>query len=328
MLLAGDIGGTKTHLALYSADQGPRNALADATFPSKDFSNLETIVQQFLQGHDVRITRATFGVAGPVEGEDATVTNLPWIIRAKRLRELLGVDQVDLLNDLEAAAHAVPFLLPDETHLLNDAHPVLHAPIGVIAPGTGLGQAYLTWDGARYRAYASEGGHTDFGPSNPLELDLLRYMSKRLDHVSYEWVCSGRGIPNLYAYLKDTGAAPEPAWLAQQLQTAADPTPVIVTAALNHETHPCELALETMQLFVSILGAQAGNQALALGAWGGIFVGGGIPPRILPLLGGKHFMQSFLNKGRFTRVLIRVPVKIILVRNVGLLGLAHYGLGF
>ena len=328
MLLAGDIGGTKTHLALYSADQGPRNALADATFPSKDFSNLESIVQQFLQGHDVRITRATFGVAGPVEGEDATVTNLPWIIRAKRLRELLGIDQVDLLNDLEAAAHAVPFLLPDETHLLNDAHPVLHAPIGVIAPGTGLGQAYLTWDGARYRAHASEGGHTDFGPSNPLELDLLRYMSKRLDHVSYEWVCSGRGIPNLYAYLKDTGAAPEPAWLAQQLQTAADPTPVIVTAALNHETHPCELALETMQLFVSILGAQAGNQALALGAWGGIFVGGGIPPRILPLLGGKHFMQSFLNKGRFTRVLIRVPVKIILVRNVGLLGLAHYGLGF
>ena len=326
MLLAGDIGGTKTHLALYSADQGPRNALADATFPSKDFSNLETIVQQFLQGHDVRITRATFGVAGPVEGEDATVTNLPWIIRAKRLRELLGVDQVDLLNDLEAAAHAVPFLLPDETHLLNDAHPLLHAPIGVIAPGTGLGQAYLTWDGARYRAYASEGGHTDFGPSNPLELDLLRYMSRRLDHVSYEWVCSGRGIPNLYAYLKDTGAAPEPAWLAQQLQTAADPTPVIVTAALNHETHSCELALETMQLFVSILGAQAGNQALTLGAWGGIFVGGGIPPRILPLLGGKHFMQSFLNKGRFTRVLIRIPVKIILVRNVGLLGLAHYGL--
>lgn len=328
MLLAGDIGGTKTHLALYSADQGPRNALADATFPSKDFSNLETIIQQFLQGHDVRITRATFGVAGPVEGEDATVTNLPWIIRAKRLRELLGVDQVDLLNDLEAAAHAVPFLLPDETHLLNDAHPVLHAPIGVIAPGTGLGQAYLTWDGARYRAYASEGGHTDFGPSNPLELDLLRYMSRRLDHVSYEWVCSGRGIPNLYAYLKDTGAAPEPAWLAQQLQTAADPTPVIVTAALNHETHPCELALETMQLFVSILGAQAGNQALTLGAWGGIFVGGGIPPRILPLLGGKHFMQSFLNKGRFTRVLIRIPVKIILVRNVGLLGLAHYGLDY
>lgn len=328
MLLAGDIGGTKTHLALYSADQGPRNALADATFPSKDFSNLETIIQQFLQGHDVRITRATFGVAGPVEGEDATVTNLPWIIRAKRLRELLGVDQVDLLNDLEAAAHAVPFLLPDETHLLNDAHPLLHAPIGVIAPGTGLGQAYLTWDGARYRAYASEGGHTDFGPSNPLELDLLRYMSRRLDHVSYEWVCSGRGIPNLYAYLKDTGAAPEPAWLAQQLQTAADPTPVIVTAALNHETHPCELALETMQLFVSILGAQAGNQALTLGAWGGIFVGGGIPPRILPLLGGKHFMQSFLNKGRFTRVLIRIPVKIILVRNVGLLGLAHYGLDY
>lgn len=328
MLLAGDIGGTKTHLALYSADQGPRNALADATFPSKDFSNLETIIQQFLQGHDVRITRATFGVAGPVEGEDATVTNLPWIIRAKRLRELLGIDQVDLLNDLEAAAHAVPFLLPDETHLLNDAHPVLHAPIGVIAPGTGLGQAYLTWDGARYRAYASEGGHTDFGPSNPLELDLLRYMSRRLDHVSYEWVCSGRGIPNLYAYLKDTGAAPEPAWLAQQLQTAADPTPVIVTAALNHETHPCELALETMQLFVSILGAQAGNQALTLGAWGGIFVGGGIPPRILPLLGGKHFMQSFLNKGRFTRVLIRIPVKIILVRNVGLLGLAHYGLDY
>lgn len=328
MLLAGDIGGTKTHLALYTAERGPRGALFDATFPSKDFVNLESIIQQFLLNREERVTRATFGVAGPVEGEDATATNLPWIIRAGRLREILGVDQVDLLNDLEAAAYAVPFLLPEETHLLNDARPLPHAPIGIIAPGTGLGEAYLTWNGSRYQAHASEGGHTDFGPTNPLEMDLLRYMSKRLDHVSYEWVCSGRGIPNLYAYLKDTGIAPEPPWLAQQLQTASDPTPVIVTAALNHATHPCELAVETMQMFVSILGAQAGNLALTLGAWGGIFVGGGIPPRILPLLGDKHFMQSFLNKGRFTRVLIRVPVRVILVRNAGLLGLAHYGLDY
>lgn len=326
MLLAGDIGGTKTHLALYSAEKGPRDALVDDTFPSKDFPNLESIIQQFLLNREEPVTRATFGVAGPVDGEEATVTNLPWIIRAGRLRELLKVDRVDLLNDLEAAAYAVPFLLPDETHLLNDARSTPYAPIGIIAPGTGLGEAYLTWNGSRYQAHASEGGHTDFGPTNPLEMELLRYMSKRLDHVSYEWVCSGRGIPNLYTYLKDTGAAPEPPWLAQQLQAARDPTPVIVTAALNHATHPCELALETMQMFVSILGAQAGNLALTLGAWGGIYVGGGIPPRILPLLGDKHFMRSFLNKGRFTRVLIRVPVRVILVPNAGLLGLAHYGL--
>ncbi|QLQ05107.1 MAG: glucokinase [Anaerolineae bacterium] len=325
MLLAGDIGGTKTHLALYTAERGPRDPVVDAVFPSRDFPNPESIIQQFLLNRDERVTRVTLGVAGPVRGEDATVTNLPWIIRAGRLRELLQVDQVDLLNDLEAAAYAVPFLLPDETHLLNDARPRPHAPIGVIAPGTGLGQAYLTWNGARYEAHASEGGHTDFGPTNPLEMDLLRYMSRRLDHVSYEWVCSGRGIPNLYAYLKDTGIAAEPPWLAQQLQAASDPTPLIVTAALNHATQPCELALATVQLFVSILGAQAGNLALTLVATGGIYVGAA-SRRILPFLEDKHFMQSFLNKGRFTRVLIRIPVRVILVRNVGLLGLAHYGL--
>jgi glucokinase len=184
----------------------------------------------------------------------------------------------------------------------------------------------LTWDGHRYHAFASEGGHADFGPTNALELGLLRYMMNRLDHVSYEWVCSGRGFPNLYNYLKDSGYAPEPPWLAEQLLATKDPTPVIVRAALAHEEQPCELAVATLRLFVSILGAEAGNLALKLMSTGGVYLGGGIPPRILPWLDHKNFMQAFLFKGRFSSTLIRIPVHVILNRNAALMGVACFGL--
>jgi glucokinase len=327
MLLAGDIGGTKTHLAIFSPENGPRQPVKDQVFPSVQYPNLETMVQEFMAGSNITVERAAFGVAGPVVEGEARITNLPWVIRESRLKEVLEIPQVDLLNDLQGIAYAIPHLQPDELHTLNDGEPQSCGPIGVLAPGTGLGQAYLTWDGTRYRAHASEGGHADFGPTDMQEMGLLRYMLQRYDHVSYEKVCSGLGIRNLYAYLKDSGYAPEPPWLAQQLATVSDPTPIIVQAGLQHEEQPCELAVATLRMFVSILGAQAGNVALMLLCTGGLYLGGGIPPRIVPWLEHKYFMQSFLNKGRFGTVLIRTPVHVIMAQGAALFGAACYGLG-
>jgi glucokinase len=326
MLLTGDIGGTKTHLAIFSSEKGPHEAIIDRIYPSGQYANLETIVQAFMAEVNLPIERAVFGVAGPVTRGQASITNLPWVIRESRLQEVLRVDTVTVINDLQAVAYAVPFLKPADLHTLNDGDVEPQGPIAIIAPGTGLGEAYLTWDGNHYRAYASEGGHADFGPTNELEMSLLRYMLRLYDHVSYEKVCSGLGIRNLYFFLKNTGYAPEPPWLAKQLLEANDATPLIVSAALNHEQQPCELAVAALQLFVSILGSEAGNLGLKLMANGGIYLGGGIPRRILPWLEHKYFMQAFLNKGRFSTVLIRFPVHVILNNNAALLGVACLGL--
>jgi glucokinase len=326
MILAGDIGGTKTHLAIFSPEQGPHKFVVERIYPSGQYQNLEAIVQAFMTEVNLPVERAVFGVAGPVTSGQATITNLPWIIRASRLQEVLDVERVTLLNDLQAIAYAVPFLESDELHTLNDGDPEPLGPIAVIAPGTGLGEAYLTWDGNHYRAHASEGGHTDFAPTDELEMSLLRYMLRLYDHVSYEKVCSGLGIRNLYFFLKNTGYAPEPPWLAKQLLECSDATPLIVAAALNHDQQPCELAVAALRLFVSILWAEAGNLALKLMSTGGVYLGGGIPRRILPWLEHKYFMQSFLHKGRFSTVLIRLPVHVILNRNAALLGVACLGL--
>jgi glucokinase len=326
MLLTGDIGGTKTQLAIFSPEKGPHEAIIDRVYPSGQFANLEAIVQAFMAEVNLPIERAVFGVAGPVTNGQASITNLPWVIRESRLQEVLQVEAVTVINDLQAVAYAVPFLEPADLHTLNDGDVEPQGPIAIIAPGTGLGEAYLTWDGSHYRAYASEGGHADFGPTNELEMSLLRYMLRLYDHVSYEKVCSGLGIRNLYFFLKNTGYAPEPPWLAKQLLEASDATPLIVSAALNHEQQPCELAVAALQLFVSILGSEAGNLGLKLMASGGIYLGGGIPRRILPWLEHKYFMQAFLNKGRFSTVLIRFPVHVILNNNAALLGVACLGL--
>ncbi len=326
MLLAGDIGGTKTHLALFSAEKGPHEVVVEHIYPSGQYPNLESIVRTFMNEVNLPVERAVFGVAGPVTNNQATITNLPWIIRASRIQEVLQVGSVTLLNDLEAIAYSVPFLEPHELHTLNDGDPEPYGSIAVLAPGTGLGQAYLTAHNGHYIAHASEGGHADFAPTDELEMSLLRYMMRLYDHVSYEKVCSGLGIRNLYFFLKNTGYAPEPPWLARQLLEGSDPTPLIVSAALNHEEQPCELAVAALRLFVSILGAEAGNLGLKLMSTGGLYLGGGIPRRILPWLEHKYFMQAFLNKGRFSTVLIRFPVHVILHRNAALMGVACFGL--
>jgi glucokinase len=327
MLLAGDIGGTKTVLAVFSPAAGPREPQAQATFPSAQYESLEAIVQIFLEQVNLPVERAAFGVAGPVRRGRSTITNLPWVIDEAQLQQALNLRSVRLLNDLESVAYAVPALEGADLHTLNLGEPDPSGAIAVIAPGTGLGEAFLTRDEASHRAHASEGGHADFAPTNLFEIELLHYLrsGRGFEHVSYERVCSGIGIPNIYAYLKDSGYADEPEWLAERLATAPDPTPVIVNAAL-HETPPPALCAATLNAFVAILGSEAGNLALKVLATGGVYLGGGIPPRILAALTSGRFMEAFRRKGRFAELMERMPIHVILNPKVALLGVARFGL--
>ncbi len=324
MLLAGDIGGTKTHLGVFSAAD-PRAPVAEATFPSAEYPGLEAIVREFLSRVQQPVERACFGVAGPVVDGQATITNLPWVIAEKQLQEELSIPSVRLLNDLVALAYAVPYLEPHDLDTLNAGQPVAGGAMAIVAPGTGLGEGYLVWDGMRYRACASEGGHTDFAPTTPEELGLLHYLLERHDHVSYEQVCSGRGLPHIYAYLRDSGRADEPEWLAAQVAAAEDPTPIIVSTALNR-TEGCGICMATLDTFVSILGAEAGNLALKVLATGGVYLGGGIPPRIRPALRQADFMEAFRRKGRMSELLANMPVHVILQPEATLLGAVRGGL--
>lgn len=329
MLLAGDIGATKTVLAVFSETDGPRAPLVKRTYPSGEYGGLDAVVREFLEETDAEMTRAAFGVAGPVTEGRVEVMNLPWVIDAARLEDALGISPVRLLNDLAAIANGVPLLEPDETLTLQSGERDATGAIAVVAPGTGLGEGFLTWDedDGRYHPHSSEGGHTDFGPTTPRQIQLLRYLWARHEHVSYELVCSGMGIPNLYAYFRSGGYAEEPRWLAQKLEEADDPTPVIVQAGLDQE-RPCELCRLVLGTFVSILGAEAGNLALKVMATGGVYLGGGIPPRILSVLENGSFLEAFRSKGRHVDLMDRMPVHVILNPDVALLGVACYGLEF
>ncbi len=325
MLLAGDIGGTKTVLGIFSADSGPRRPLVEKAYPSADYASLEEIALSFLGEVRLPIETAVFGVAGPVIQGRASITNLPWVIDEDHLAQTLRVRRACLINDLDAIANAVPHLADEDIRTLIPGVSVPGGAIAVIAPGTGLGEGYLTWDGARYRSHPSEGGHASFAPIDDLQLDMLRYLLGKLDHVSFERVCSGIGIPNIYDYLRASGAGEEPAWLTEQLSVATDPTPVIVTAGLD-AMRPCPLCQLTLDVFVTILGAEAGNLALKVLATGGVFIGGGIPPRILMrLVNNERFVDAFREKGRFESVLSQVPVHVIVHPRSALVGAAVRG---
>ncbi len=320
-ILAGDIGGTKTILAVFSSQQGAHEPIAEATFSSADYPDLESMAVAFLSDAGLRVSRAVFGVAGPVLNGTAQITNLPWVMSEQHLREVLGLPHVRLINDLEAIAHAVPVLNDDDLVALNDVAPMPQGAIGVIAPGTGLGEAFLLWVNGRYYAFPSEGGHNDFAPSNELEGDLLRYLQRKFGRASYERVCSGIGIPNVYRFLRDCAHLPESPAVAEQLAAAKDPTPVIVANALADPPDP--LCAQVMDIFTSVLAAEAGNLALTVIATGGIYLGGGIPPRILPLLRRDSFMNTFRRKGRLSGLMERMPVRVIMNPKAGLLGAAR-----
>jgi glucokinase len=323
LYLAGDIGGTKTRLALFSTQGNLHDPLEINTYPSQNYASLEDIIQEFLGEKSYQLTGASFGIAGPIIENRAQVTNLSWVVDSNIVSKTIGGHPVILLNDLHAIASAIPYLRPSELETLIPGDPVEHGALGVIAPGTGLGEGFLVWGGKRYQPYPSEGGHSSFGPQTPLQLELLNYMDDIYTHVSYERVCSGLGIANLYKFLRDGKGMNEPGWLKDELEDAEDPTPIIAQAALEDKA---EICTQTMDLFVSILGSEAGNLALKVLATGGIYLGGGIPRRILPLLKTDEFRLAFTDKGRFAKMLCEVPVYVITHPHAGVFGAACYGL--
>lgn len=325
--LIGDIGGTKTILAIFSPEQGAHKPLIEKALPSSDYNSLEAIIKEFLGETDLPVEKACFGAAGPVINGVVRTTNLPWIIDSRNIQASFGYRAVKLLNDLESVAYAISILEPDDIYTLNKGKPVQNGNIAVLAPGTGLGEGFLTYENGRYVAHASEGSHASFAPIGQTQMDLLAYLYQQgLEHVSFERVCSGGlGIPNIYKFLKATNFAEEPDWLAEKLSSASDPTPIIVNTALD-PSFDCSLARETVNIFINILGSEAGNLALKVLSTAGIYLGGGISPRLLDLLKEPEFLEALHNKGRFKNMLSEIPVHVILNTKAGLLGAAAYGL--
>jgi glucokinase len=324
MLIAGDIGGTKTDLAIYSSESGPHAPLAQTELHSADYPSLQAMVAEFLAQVKMSVDVASFDVAGPVIDGHVKTTNLPWMMDESSLARDLNLKTVHLMNDLEAVARAVPVLRALDLITLNEGAPVVNGPIAIIAPGTGLGESFLTWDGSRYVAHSSEGGHSDFAPTDQRQLRLLEYLLQRFDHVAVERVCSGIGIPNIYEYLRDGEGIPERPEVAQLIAAAKDHTKAIVDAALDPHT-PSELCRATIEILVSILASEAGNLALKVLATGGIYLAGGVALHLLGILQEPRFMASFSNKGRFKDLMRRIPIHVITTR-AALVGAATYGL--
>ncbi len=325
MLLAGDIGGTTTRLALVSPDKGPRAFVLEREFSSKDFKGLAPVVQAFLAKADARPTGACFSVAGPVLKGRAHLTNLPWDLEDVALGKTIGIPHVALINDLKAIALAVPRLEPEEMVVINAGEATRAAPIAVLAPGTGLGEAFLIWNGHDYIACASEGGHADFAPTNALQADLWAFLTARFRRVAYERICSGSGLPDVYDFVRSRNPAAENPAFAAILREAADPTPLIVNAAIGDAARN-PLAAQTLRIFIDVLGAEAANLALKVLATGGVYLAGGMPPRLLPQLMDGAFMRAFSGKGRFAGLLRETPVHVV-TTNAALLGAALHGLG-
>ncbi|MFY9645962.1 MAG: glucokinase [Terriglobales bacterium] len=330
MILAGDIGGTHARLSFYRQGKNANDFVAthEKVFASRQFRGLDEIVLKFVSETGVRPRLASFGIAGPVRNGQVETSNLPWVVESSRLAQELQLESVNLLNDLEAQAWGIQCLAPDDTIALNQLCLSQSAPPGnqaVVAAGTGLGEAGLIWDEEeqRHNIFACEGGHCDFGPRNETEIELLRYLLARFGHVSYERILSGPGLVNVYLFLKDThrGNESEPQWLRDEI-AAGDPAAAISRAAVSAKAALAEQALD---LWISIYGAEAGNMALKVLATGGVFLGGGIAPKILPKLSGPLFMQAFLGKGRLQPVLEAIPVRVITNEKTGLLGAACYG---
>ena len=322
MLLAGDIGGTKTRLALYDGAPGALRLVHSAHYDSRSSPTLEGLVVQFLRAADQpRITAACFGVAGAVVGGQVQATNLPWRVTEAGLAGELSIPRVHLMNDLEAAARGVIALRdPSSIVTLQEGHaPAEPRALALVAAGTGLGVALMAWTGERYQVAPSEGGHMDFAPQDDVEDALLLALRGKLGHVSYERVVSGPGLVNIYRFLRDYREVPEPEWLTERL-TGADPAAVISTAALAHEDPICD---EALTRFVSVYGAIAGSVALMALAVGGVFLGGGIGPKILPRLVNGPFLDAFAAKGRFAATMRSIPVRVVTAPDVALLGAAE-----
>ena len=319
MILAGDVGGTKVHLALYDFINGNLQYTRDERFPARDYSGLEEIVREFLGG-DLP-TSACFGVPGPVRDGRLRLTNLPWTLDSRELAHNLKIEHVFLINDLEANGYGVAELKADQIYTLAEGDASQIGNRALIAAGTGLGEGILAWNGRIHVPMPSEGGHTDYGPRNEDEIDLLRFLKQKYNgRVSYERVVAGMGITNIYDFLRDVRGMEEPVWLRDRL-VSEDPNAVITELALAAKSELCE---KTLDMYVSAYGAEAGNLALKILSVGGLYLGGGIAPRILEKLKDGTFMRSFTDKGRLSQLLINMPVRVILESRAALLGAAAY----
>ena len=324
MLIAGDIGGTKTDLAIYSTESGPHAPLVQSQVHSADYPSMQVMISEFLGQAKMPVYAASFDVAGPVIGGRAKVTNLPWVMDEDSLASDLRLNAVHLMNDLEAVARAVPVLRASDLITINEGAAVANAPIAIVAPGTGLGESFLTWNGSRYVAHGSEGGHSDFAPTDERQSRLLNFLLRRWGHDSEERVCSGIGIPNLYEFLRDEERIPEQPKTAELIASSKDRTKAIVEAGLDPR-NPSELCRTTIEVFVSILASEAGNLALKVLATGGIYITGGVALHLLTALQEPRFMQVVTRKGRFEDLLKRMPIHVITAR-AALVGAAIFGL--
>jgi glucokinase len=319
MILAGDVGGTKIHLALYDCVDGKLLHVRDRQYAAKAYSGIEDFVEPFLESDQVDV--ASFGVAGPVRNGRAQLTNLPWALDTAELARKLNIETVLLLNDSQANAYGLSELSSDQLYTLSEGDVRQTGNRALIAAGTGLGEVYLVWDGSRHIPYSSEGGHSDYAPRNEDEIDLMRYLLKKYQgRLSYDRVVSGQGLTNIYEFLRDVRRMETPDWLAARM-TADDPNAVIADLAMAGKSEICE---KTLEMFVSAYGAEAGNLALKTLSLGGLYVGGGIAPKILDKLKDGAFMRAFTDKGRLSRLLIDMPVQIILESRTALLGAAAY----
>jgi len=321
MILAGDIGGTNARLAYFQAQNGHLRLISERVFPSREHHELGEIVSQFLKDSGTRPEVACFGIAGPVRNGRVETSNLPWVIEQSKLAMQIELPATLLINDLEASAWGIGGLSANDLVPLNQISGPAAGNQAVIAAGTGLGQAGMFWDGTRHHVFACEGGHCDFAPQSDLQIELLRFLQARFGHVSYERILSGPGLVNVYEFLRDARHEKETPEVAAQMQTD-DAAAAISRAALAGS---CPLSEKSLDLWIAVYGAEASNLALKVMATGGLFLTGGISPKILAKLHGPTFMQAFLDKGRLRPLVESIPVQVVTNQNAGLLGAARCG---
>lgn len=317
-VLAGDVGGTKTNMALYQVDAGGLKIVKEKRYASKDYPSLTDIIHDFTGGK--LPDRISAALAGPVIDGKSKLTNLSWQLDSKAIGQELKIP-VSFINDLEATAFGLAGLKDNERALIAEGDPQAKGNIAIIAPGTGLGEAGLYWDGQHYHPFATEGGHSDFFPRNEIDVDVYRYLQQQFGHVSWERVVSGMGIKNIYHFLTDSRKEKVPDWLSQRMATE-DPAAVISEAALKQEDPVCG---EVMDLFVRYLATESSSLVLKLMATGGLYIAGGIPPKILPLLQHESWAINFDNSGRMHQLSEKVPVYVVLNDKMALMGAAYYG---
>ena len=318
IVLAGDVGGTNARLAIVELNEGRARIVQQGRYPSRDYPALAPIVRRFLEEAGSRPERACLGIACPVVNDDCTAPNLPWTVNAAELAAEIGIPRTRIINDFVAVGYGVELLDPSDLATLQEGNPEPHGTIALIGAGTGLGQGFLLWEGDHYRVMPSEGGHADYAPRGKLQSGLLQFLDQEFGRASWERLLSGPGIVNAYRYLAATNAAPEQPTLRAEMETE-DPTIVIVRHALARTD--C-LSVRALDLFCEILGAQAGNLALTVVSTGGVYLAGGIAPRLVDRLKSGAFLTAFRDKGRMSALLSRIPIHVIMNPHVGLLGAA------